>query len=213
MDKERRLKIRVKKPIGSLEIELYVDKSDLFKDVCLDECTVYLIHKERSAFTIKEYSLTYLPKIKHRIKYTETKEEVNPAPQGSEILKETENIIFSTFKKVINKTTLKTMFSALDFRQFIRENYERDFAIEKGNLLVKNHVYIEEIPIFPAVDFLDLPQKKLHKICVERGEDSIDLIVVFYSLKEEKKFNFLGKKISPYSKRSEIDYAIIDLRK
>ncbi len=200
---EIRLKIRVKKPHEALEVEVYIDSLDMFKEVYLDESTIYAIHKNRSAFTVKEYSIIYSP-TKHRVTYTLDKEEISEDPPGSGVLKEGENYIFKTLKKVISKSTFKELLKVLDYRQFVRDVYEKGKAIEEGNLMIKDHVYIEEFQIHAATDIFDKPEKKFYKMRIERGEKSIDGFVIFFTLRE-------GQGI--FSERSDLDYETIKLRK
>lgn len=200
---EKGLTIKVKKPHEALEVEIFVDEDNMFKDIYLDESTIYLIHKEKSAFSSKEYSIIYSPE-KHIVNYTLDKEEINEDPAGGEVLGEGEDFLFKTFKGIINKNTLKDLLKVLDQRQFMRDVYERAKAIQEGNLLVKDHVYIEEFPIHAAADLFDKPQKKYYKLIITRGEKSIDGIVVFYSLRKEDGI---------FSKKSNVEYEVIKLRK
>lgn len=202
-NKEIRLNIRVKKPHEALEVEIYIDSLDMFKEVYLDESTIYAIHKNRSAFTVKEYSIIYSPS-KHRVTYTLDKEEISEDPPGSGVLKVGEDYIFKTLKKIINKSTFKELLKVLDYRQFVRDVYEKGKAIEEGNLMIKDHVYIEEFPIHAATDIFDKPEKKFYKWRMERGEKAIDGFVIFFTLRE-------GQGI--FCERSDIDYETIKLRK
>jgi hypothetical protein len=198
---------RIKKPPEKLRIQLYLDKNDLFDDVTIDGCTMYAAHREKSAFTVKEYSILYYPKIKNRVKYAPIDEEESSEPPGGEALKEAENFIFSTIKKVISMKTLKSLFSVLDIDSFRRAVYERGRAIEDANLLLKDHVYVEEFIIDKPADIFDLPEKKLHEIIIERGEKSLEALIIFYRVRET------GDMISFIAYLSNFDREVIDLRK
>ncbi len=199
--KEVKLYAGYEKYSDRLKVFIGIDKPNVFEKISLGEGTIYLIHLERSRFSLDKDIIKY-DHFKQLVNYGSAKEEIYD--QEEYVLDKGEDFAITTLKKItgLSKTVLKEIKDFADFKIFLKKHYEKDKAVQEGNLLLKEKVYVEPIDIDDITNVLGTCTSKRFEVTIKEGEKAVKGIIIFYRVKD----NFR------YGDESNLEYEIIPFK-
>jgi len=176
---------------GALRFLVYPEESLWCQGLVFDKIDFFLLTTERSRFEYQDYAV-----------FQNRQQQVSMYCATDHELEETDTVIdkiaglsLEVLKKLgINKTDLLYMLESLDpsvFPDAFRDSRLRQKAIENGNLIAKDHIYIKRIS-YNGMKYLSMDSirdTKLYELVVNEGEKAIAGVMVaakLYSFKDIK---------------------------
>lgn len=206
----------ISEPTGGLRIVVRPERRAWNENICINKVVVYLLSRERSRYEIEEHSVIQ-NRQENLVYYAPAEYE---GGFGDElIIDESMGVVYAVLKKLgIGKEDLIKMVKAIgyDVINVIEMPYERQRALERGSLMIQDHVYFKRIEysgLYPHPDMISIKESKLYDLTVWEGERAIDVLGISVSLYNYKPIWFGRSLIHDYGSASSTAEMFINFKK